>query len=96
MAKHNHQINKAIKDLISTGLKIKDQGYHPYVYVGINIKQVDKNTISLSHPALIDTIIMDVVIGGHTMIKPVPAHSSKILQYFTESPDFDGNYHYRQ
>ena len=43
--------------------------------------------ISLSQPALIETIIKDT-------IKPMPAKSSKIMHYFTESPDFYGHFHY--
>ena len=82
MAKHNHLINKAIEDLIATGLKIKDQVY-PFDYVGVNIKQTGRNMISLSQPVLIDNIIKDIGIGP----------GSKILHYFTESPDF-GHFHY--
>ena len=69
------------------------QGY-PSDYVGVNIKQLDKKNISLSQPALIDTIIKDASIRPHTTIKYVSAFSSRILQYFTEYPDFDGHFHY--
>ena len=59
MAKHNHLINKAIEYLIAMGLNIEGQKYSSD-YVGVNIKHHDKNMISLSQPALIDTIIKDV------------------------------------
>ena len=50
-------IDKAIKDLIAVGLKIKDQGY-PCDYIGVNIKKNDDRSIKLSQPALIQLIIM--------------------------------------
>ena len=63
-------------------------------YVGVNIKQIDKNIISFSQPALIDTIIKNIGIKLYTMIRYVPVCSSKILHYSTESSNFDGHFHY--
>ena len=75
MTKHNHLMNEAIEDSNTTGLNIKDQGYSSD-YVGVNIKQIGKNMISLSLLALIDSV-KDVGMKPCIRIKPVPCHHSK-------------------
>ena len=46
MAQHNHFIDHAMVDLIASSLKIEDQEYSSN-YVGVNVKQIRKETISL-------------------------------------------------
>ena len=52
MSQHNHSINKTIQVIIAGGHMIEDQG-HQFNYVGVSIKQMDKNMIALSQPALL-------------------------------------------
>ena len=90
MAKHNNLIEKVIDELIEDqGSRIKD--ILPITLV--DVKQIDKNMISLSQSASIDTIINDIGTGSHTTIKSVLASSLKILLYFIEYPDFDGHFY---
>lgn len=91
---NDSHIDKIIKELQERKLNIEDQGY-PSDYVGVNINRLDSDTIELTQPALIQSILRDIGFGPNTSTKPVPAASSRILHYHHDSPDFDGHFNYR-
>ena len=56
---HPHLIDEAIRDMISVGLKIEDQGF-PADYVVVNIKRSNDGSILLSQLALIQSILKEI------------------------------------
>ena len=73
--KYNCFIDNAIEEFITIGLQVKHQSY-PSDYAGVNIKQLDKDTIFFLQPSLIITFIKDIGIQPCITIH-VPAPFSK-------------------
>ena len=90
---HPHLIDEAIRDLISVGLKIEDQGF-PVDYVGVSIKHNKDVSILLSQPMLIQSIFKEVELGPRMTMKAVSMPSQKLLQPYPYSKVFDNCFHY--
>ena len=86
LSPHPHLIDEAIRDLISVGLKIEDQGF-PADYVGVNIKRNNGGIILLLQPALIQSILKEVGLGLRTTLKTSTCAVSK---NFTTISGFEG------
>ena len=88
------RLNRLVKEINDTGLKIEDQG-HPADYIGVNIRKDSKGYYHFSQLALIDAIIDDVGLTHSRKVKPVPAKVSVRLHAFQNSPVFDGSFGFR-
>jgi hypothetical protein len=65
-------------------------------FLGVNITRKPDGTYHLTQPHLIDSILKELRLdGGNTKVMNTPAMSSTILKSHPDSPDFDGNFHYR-
>ena len=93
LSPHPHLIDEAIRDLISVGLKIEDQGL-PADYAGVNIKHNNDGSILLLQPMLIQSILKEVGLGPRMMMKLVPVPSQKLFQSYLVLKVFNNCFHY--
>jgi hypothetical protein len=64
-------------------------------FLGVNISYTEGGTISLTQPRLIQSILDDLGLKDDSVVKDVPALSTKILRTHTESIPFNESRHYR-
>jgi hypothetical protein len=86
----DQQLHDIIDELRNLKLSIEDQG-HPADYVGVSIKKLKNGVIELTQPALIDSIISNIALGG-SKVKAIPANVSKVLHAHLDKPPFSLNF----
>ena len=92
---HDGIIDKAIQDVITTGLDIQDEG-DLLDHVGVNIQHHTNGNFTFTQEALIH----DIIKGAHLTSRKIfdtaiPAPSSKTLQQFPDSANVDNRFEYR-
>ncbi|CAJ1929167.1 unnamed protein product [Cylindrotheca closterium] len=75
-------------------LEFKKSNYDECVFYKGNVMKPD-GSIHLTQPHLIDQILKDLNMQEDTATRPIPAASSKLLSKHSDSPEFDGSFHYR-
>jgi len=88
------EIDQAIKDIRDAKLDITIEG-DIQDFLGINIDRKQDGSIHLTQPHLVDQILEDLKMPENVKTRTIPAASSKLLSRHSDSPDFDGSFHYR-
>jgi len=89
------EIERVIQDLKKARLEITVEG-DLQDFLGVNIDRREDGTIHLTQPHLVDQILQDLrLTDDDVKTKATPASSSKLLSRHTNSPEFDGSFHYR-
>jgi Reverse transcriptase (RNA-dependent DNA polymerase) len=86
-------INTAIAD-IATIFEITSKS-NVSDFLGVNIDLHDDDTITLSQPQLIQTILDNLHLKEDSNTLPIPAPSTKILHAYKDSEDHRETWHYR-
>jgi hypothetical protein len=88
------ELDAIIQQMKDVGLKIsRDRGIE--VFLGINIECKKDGLCILMQIRLFESILKDLGLNrGNMTPKQAPTASSKILSKHTESPAFNGNFHY--
>jgi Reverse transcriptase (RNA-dependent DNA polymerase) len=64
-------------------------------FLCVNIDRHDDNTVTLSQPKLIQTILDDLGLKEYSNILPIPAPSTRILHAHVDSQPDKEDWHYR-
>lgn len=89
------EIEDIYKQMQEAGLKVTKEGKLDD-FLGVNIERKEDNTIHLTQPTLIKSVLEDLrLLDDKVNPKPIPMKSSTILSRHLDSPKHDDSFHYR-